>query len=170
MLTTNQKGAIAEPAITFRGVEARHPRAPADTDGHRYDIVFDLGSRFLRVQCKWAVRHGDVISRALLLVIAGRADGLPGGYTADEVDALAAYCAEVDRCYLIPVALRGGATSSSGLPRRETTSAGVNWARSTSSPLHWSPSRGHSSAGRARAGSQEVAGSSPAGSIDRTPA
>ena len=30
-------------------------------EGGRYDVVFDTGERLLRVQCKWAPLHGDVI-------------------------------------------------------------------------------------------------------------
>src|SRR6266849_2675629 len=60
MLTTSQKGAIAEAAIAFEatklGVGVYVPLA--DT---RYDLIFDLHPRLVRVQCKWASRRGDVI-------------------------------------------------------------------------------------------------------------
>ena len=52
-LTTDQKGAIAELAIAHAaavlGVGVFKPL----TDGERYDLIFDLRPRLLRVQCKW---------------------------------------------------------------------------------------------------------------------
>src|SRR5262245_24036653 len=60
MLTTDQKGAIAESAIAAAaiklGIGVSRPVSPL-----RYDLVFDTGRRLLRVQCKWAVRKGDVV-------------------------------------------------------------------------------------------------------------
>jgi len=61
VLTTNQKGAIAETAIvheaTKHGIDVYRPIA----EGGRYDMLFDLGSQIVRVQCKWAPRHRDVL-------------------------------------------------------------------------------------------------------------
>src|SRR3989442_982451 len=70
----------------------------------RYDLVFDLGCRLARVQCRWGrlERGGDVIS-----VRVGGSRFTPRGYvlssyTADEIDVLAVYCGELDRCFLLP--------------------------------------------------------------------
>jgi hypothetical protein len=60
VLSTNQKGAIAETAIvhaaTVLGIDVYKPVS----EGGRYDLIFDLG-QLVRVQCKWAAFHGDVI-------------------------------------------------------------------------------------------------------------
>src|ERR1051325_8385786 len=60
-LTTNQKGAIAETAIvkeaTRLGIEVCRPVA----EGGRFDLIFLIGDRLFRVQCKWAPRQGDVV-------------------------------------------------------------------------------------------------------------
>jgi hypothetical protein len=50
MLTTNQKGAIAEGAITNEAIRARVEVFRAVSDA-RYDLVFDLQPGLLRVQC-----------------------------------------------------------------------------------------------------------------------
>ncbi len=54
-MTTDQKGAIAEAAVALAamklGVDVYRPLA----EGGRYDLILDVGSRFSRVQCKWAV-------------------------------------------------------------------------------------------------------------------
>jgi hypothetical protein len=31
-------------------------------EGGRYDLIFDVGTRLVRVQCKWAALRGDVLS------------------------------------------------------------------------------------------------------------
>ena len=74
----------------------------------RYDLVFDLGERLLRVQCKWANRKGNVVS-----VYVGGSDPSANGYVrstyaADEIDAVAAYCEDLDECYLLPIELVAG--------------------------------------------------------------
>ena len=52
MLTTDQKGAVAELAIAHAvaqiGIRVFKPL----TDGERYDLIFDLRPELLRVQCK----------------------------------------------------------------------------------------------------------------------
>ncbi len=59
-LTTDHKGAIAESAVVHAAVKiglgVSIPLAP-----QRYDLVLDVGSRLLRVQCKWAARDGGVV-------------------------------------------------------------------------------------------------------------
>ncbi len=58
-LTTNQKGAIAESAIVHEaiklGIEVYRPVS----EGGRFDLIFVLGDRLVRVQCKWAPRRRD---------------------------------------------------------------------------------------------------------------
>jgi hypothetical protein len=53
-LTSNQKGNIAEAAIALEaiklGIEVLKPVA----EHGRYDLALDLGTRIIRVQCKWA--------------------------------------------------------------------------------------------------------------------
>jgi hypothetical protein len=60
-VTTDKKGAIAEIAIAAAalklGVEVYKPLA----EGGRYDLIFDLDPQLVRVQCKWATRHDDVV-------------------------------------------------------------------------------------------------------------
>ena len=61
MLTTDQKGAIAESAILHAAIKLGIGVYRPLFDGGRYDFIFDLGTRLLRVQCKWAARRGDVV-------------------------------------------------------------------------------------------------------------
>ena len=101
MLTTDQKGAIAESAIAHAalklGIDVYRPLA----GGGRYDMIFDVGSALLRVQCKWARRVANVV--VIRCYSARRtADGLrTREYTAEEVDRIAAYCPDIDRCYVL---------------------------------------------------------------------
>ena len=60
-LTTNQKGAIAEAAITKVAVEIGVVVSRPVQDA-AYDLILDLQDRLVRVQCKWAVVSGDVVT------------------------------------------------------------------------------------------------------------
>lgn len=72
------------------------------SDGLRYDLAVDDGSEILRVQCKSAVfRHGAVVFHANSSTGRKRV-----GYRG-EADFFGVYCAEIHRCYLIPVAAVG---------------------------------------------------------------
>src|SRR5918992_3670877 len=91
MLTTDQKGAIAETAIaheaTKLGVDVYRPVA----EGGRCDLIFDFEDRLWRVQCKWASRHGNVIIVRCYSARRAREGLRRRLYTADEIDAFAAY-------------------------------------------------------------------------------
>lgn len=57
----------------------------------------------MRIQCKWAPRQGEVI-----VVRMRTSRYTPGGYVrtsyaATEIDAIAAYCPDLERCYLLPI-------------------------------------------------------------------
>jgi hypothetical protein len=63
-LTTNQKGAIAEAAITKAAVELGVEVYRPVIEGGRYDMIFGLEKRLIRVQCKWAGIYRGVLRRA----------------------------------------------------------------------------------------------------------
>ena len=101
MPTTDQKGAIAELAIAREalewGLEVYRPMA----EGGRYDLILGVGPRLLRVQCKYVRLCGDTV-RVRCYSSRRSRDGLrKRRYTAAEVDVIAAYCPELDRCFLL---------------------------------------------------------------------
>src|SRR5436189_1205019 len=101
MLTTGQKGAVAELAIAKAAAELGiGVWGPYTVE--RYDLIFDLRPRLLRVQCKWAGRQGDVISVSCYRARRNRDGLLRQFYSADDIDAYAAYCADLGKCYLLP--------------------------------------------------------------------
>jgi hypothetical protein len=63
VLTTDQKGAIAEAPIALAAIELGIGVSRPLGD-ERYDLIFDLRARFLRVQCKWASREARSFSFA----------------------------------------------------------------------------------------------------------
>jgi PD-(D/E)XK endonuclease len=166
-LTTDQKGAVAETAIVHAAVKLGIGVFKPLTEGERYDLIFNLRPRLLRVQCKWCLRQGEVVlvrcysTRRTLTGMRNRP------YTADEVDAIAAYCAELNRCYLIPIEMVDGrrgiqlrlAPALNGQQRL------IHWAHEFEfERLHWERFGAIAQLGERLAGSQKVAGSSPAGS------
>ena len=108
-MTTDQKGAIAEACIVAAalklGVEVYRPVA----EGGRYDMNFDVGSRLLRVQCKWAAPLNQVLVVRCYTFRRTRSGWKKTTYTADEVDVIAAYSMALDRLFLHSDRARRGA-------------------------------------------------------------
>src|SRR5947199_1239874 len=93
-----QKGAWAEAEIYAAAVRMDLLVLRPMTEGGRYDMAIDLEPRIVRIQCKWASRKGDV-----LVVYTGTCRCTPRGYvrttyTCGEVDAIAVFAPDVDRC------------------------------------------------------------------------
>ena len=169
MLTTDQKGAIAETAVVHETVKLGIEVLKPVNDGSRYDLVFDLRNSFVRVQCKWAPRHGDVI-----VVRCCSSRRAPRGfvrrmYAPSEIDAFAAYCPELDRCYFLPVSEFTGRVQvllRLAQPRNHQQ-LGINWATDYELAARLRLAQGAvAQLGERRAGSAKATGSSPVGSID----
>ena len=166
MLTTDQKGGIAEMGIawhaTLLGVDVYKPMS----EGGRYDLIFDFDERLWRVQCKWANRYGEVIIVRCYSARRAREGVRQRLYSPDEVDAFAAYCAELDRCFFLPIAdVVGQRNIQLRLrPARNNQRLRVNWADTFDFEARLRRDGAIAQLGERLAGSQKVAGSSPAGS------
>jgi len=131
VLTTDQKGAIAEFEITAAAIRLGIGVYKPVSDGLRSDLIFECDRKLLRIQCKWAPRRGNVVvvrcrsCRRTSEGIRHRA------YTADEVDAIATYCAELDTCYFAPADRFDGHLELYLRlePSRNNQQVGVNWAK-----------------------------------------
>jgi prevent-host-death family protein len=130
-LTTDQKGALAELAIATEATRLGFGVMKPLTDGHPYDLILEVGGRLLRVQCKWARRLDGAVNVAAI-----RSRRIAGGgqrrstYSAAEVDIVAAYCAEHDRCFAVPIGLfgRSGHLLLRLYPARNGQRAGLHFA------------------------------------------
>jgi hypothetical protein len=131
-LTTNQKGAIAELAVMREamrhGIEIYRPVV----EGGRSDFILGFGSALVRVQCKWATRVGNVV--AVRLHSSRRRTGgghIRTSYSVQEIDVIAAYCAELDQCYYLPMALVADRRQISLrlAPAKNNQKAGLKWAQ-----------------------------------------
>jgi PD-(D/E)XK endonuclease len=164
VVLSSQKGAIAEAQITAAAVELGIPVLKPVNEGLRYDIVFELGSRLVRTQCKWANRVKDVV------VIRNRTcRHTPRGYvgttyTAAEIDGVAAWCPDTRDCYFVPSAdIEGHAHLSLRLaPARNNQELLVHWA------AHYRLGA-IAQLGERLAGSEEAGGSSPPSSTSEGP-
>ena len=158
---SNQKGAIAElkvaTAATCLGVPVLRPM----TEHGRYDLAFEVGDRLLRVHCKWAAVRGEVVVVRLHSTYFTRTREVRVAYGADEIDAVAAYCARLERCYLLPIELvQDMRTINLRLnPPRNGQRAALHWAADYELP------GAIAQLGERSAGSRKVVGSSPTSSI-----
>lgn len=160
-LTPSEKGGLAELKIAAAAAELGIRVSRPITEGGRYDLIFDIDGRLVRVQCKHCCRRGAVV------VVPTRTNRTtPGGYvrgtySAADIDAIAGYCPELDEVYLLPIDDVAGQTHVQLrlTPTRNNQAMGVKWAASyrlgAVAQLE-----------ERRAGSAKVRGSSPLSSIE----
>jgi prevent-host-death family protein len=131
MRDSNHKGNVAELAIATEAAKLGLSVLKPLTEHERYDLVLEIAGELLRVQCKWASRQGGVVKvrfdRSYHSPIRGY---VRTTYGADEVDAIAAYCHDLDRCYLLPISDFGGRNSAHLRigPARNNQRASLHWA------------------------------------------
>ena len=166
MLTPSQKGSIAESAIVHAAIKLGIQVFKPVNEGLRYDLIFAMKGGFVRVQCKWAAKREEVVVVTCLSNRRGPDGFIRLPYTADQIDAYAAYCAEVDRCYFIPfeafpqhrvIQLRLGPTHNNQQRR-------INWAEAYEFGATLGVPGAVAQLGERERGTLEAAGSSPAGS------
>jgi PD-(D/E)XK nuclease superfamily protein len=166
MLTTNQKGTLAEAKVAAAALE--HGVGVAlPLDDERYDLVLDVRPRLLRVQCKWAARINDVVFARLYTSRRGPEGLINRRYGAGEFDAFALYCPDTERCYLLPADefVRFRQAHLRLAPPLNNQRLGVRWASDYEFGATLSRLRGPiAQLGEHLAGSQKVVGSSPTGS------
>ncbi len=130
-LTPSQKGAAAEAEIAAAAIRLRLQVLRPVGEGGRYDLAIDIGEKLLRVQCKWASRRGDVLTANCITSRYTPRGYRRTTYTANEIDAIATYAPDTDRCYLIPVnEVEGHTVLSLRLrPTRNNQAQLVRWAK-----------------------------------------
>jgi hypothetical protein len=165
-LTPDQKGAIAEAEIAAAALKIGIGVARPLSD-ERYDLILDTHDGLLRVQCKWAVRTGDVIAVYCRRCRRGPDGLIRRSYKPGEIDAIAVYCPENDTCYLLPVSMSvdRAAVQLRLAPPRNNQRRLINWAKDYEFAARLSPLGPIAQLGERQRGTLEAAGSSPAGSI-----
>jgi len=130
-LSPSQKSAAAEAAIAAAAIRLGLVVLRPLVDGSRYDLAIDVGDVLLRVQCKWAPLRGETLTARCVTSRHTPAGYRRTQYCASEIDALAAYAPDTDRCYLLPVEEVEGhkAISLRVGPTRNNQARGVRWAR-----------------------------------------
>ncbi len=160
-LSSNDKGGIAEAAVTLEALRHGFVVSRPVTDGTRYDLIVDTGARLWRVQVKWAATEGETIvirNRTVRVTTRGR---VITRYCASEVDAIAGYNADHDVCVLVPIdEIQDAVHMALRLaPTRNNQRVGVRMAEKYCFGAI-------AQLGERVAGSHEVGGSSPPGSTE----
>jgi PD-(D/E)XK endonuclease len=160
-LSTNQKGAIAEAAITAEAIRLGIDVYRPAVEGGRYDLILGFGPKLLRIQCKWAGQYGDVLRVTLRTSRYTPRGYVYTKYRSDEFDAVAAYCLEQGECYLLPMSVVAGRNVIylRLAPTKNNQVLRVHFAEQYRLGAI-------AQLGERLAGSQKVAGSSPASSIE----
>ena len=166
MLTTDQKGNVAELAIARDAVALGIDVYKPVGEGGRYDMIFEIDDSLWRIQCKWAPRQGDVILFRCYSCRRNRDGLLRRKYQPGEIDAFAAYCPDTDRCYFLPYASFAGRSQVllRLAPSKNNQAEGINWAKHYEFAATLGPPGAIAQLGERVSGRDEVAGSSPAGS------
>jgi PD-(D/E)XK nuclease superfamily protein len=102
----SRKGDIAETLFTAKALRLGFRLSKPVSSDCRYDLLVDAAGRYRRVQIKsvWGPRNGS--GYAVHLWRRGR--GVPRQYRPSEVDFIAAYIAEEEAWYIIPIGETGG--------------------------------------------------------------
>jgi hypothetical protein len=160
-LRPTDKGNIAEAHIAAAAIEFGIDVLKPLTEGTRYDLVFDAGPRLLRIQCKWARRKGNVVAVPLSTSRLTPRGYVKTTYTAEEIDAFAAYCPDLRRCFCLPIReFEGQFIAHLRLaPTGNNQAVRIKWAADYELGAI-------AQLGERRAGSAKVAGSSPASSTE----
>ncbi len=126
----NHKGNVAELAIAKEAASLGLPVLTPLTEHGRYDLAIEIGGQLMRVQCKWARYDGNVVTVRVDRCRTSRRGYVRSSYQTDEIDALAAYCEPLDRCYLLPVDMVAGRRSVClrTSPARNGQRAAINFA------------------------------------------
>jgi PD-(D/E)XK endonuclease len=161
VLTPTVKGSIAEAVLAAEAVKAGIMVLRPVVEGRRYDLVFDLGDRMLRVQCKSGRHKGGGV-----IVHTRTSRHTPQGYVwttygPDEIDALGVYCPQIDRCYLLPIDLVAGRSAI----HLRLVAAANNQRASIHFAADFAFPGAIAQLGERRAGSAKVGGSNPPSSI-----
>ena len=106
----NTKGAVAEQAIVLAATKLHIPVLRPVAEHGRTDLGLEIGGHLYRLQVKWGR-----LSRARDVVIVSTGTNrctpngyLRGTYSEKEIELIAVYCGELDRCYLLPISLVAG--------------------------------------------------------------
>jgi PD-(D/E)XK nuclease superfamily protein len=166
MLTTDQKGAVAEAALIQAAIELGLGVSWPVVET-RYDLVFDTGMHLLRVQCKWAACDGEVIAVRCYSARRDATGFVRRAYGRGEVDVFGVYCPDPRSCFLVPFddVPPGGSLQLRVSPPRNGQKRNVRWAKDFDMAATLTRRGAIAQLGERLAGSQEVTGSNPVGSI-----
>ncbi len=129
-LSRSQKGAVAEAEVAASAIKLGLVVLRPVCEGGRYDLAIDTGGEILRVQCKWASQHGDVLNARCMTSRHTPHGYRRSTYSGGEIDAIGIYAQATDDCYLIPIAEVAGLTMISLRigPSLNNQSRRVRWA------------------------------------------
>jgi prevent-host-death family protein len=158
---------VAEAAIMAAAIKAGIPVMKPMVEHTRYDLVFEIESRLYRVQCKWApFKRGVVVVNLTSCRYRSNGEEVRKTYDAHEIDLVAVYCEDLDRCYVLPPSMF---VARRGIHLRvDPTLNGQRASLNLASQYEFLGAVAQ--LGERRGGTAKVTGSSPVSSTHRDPA
>ena len=165
-MNSNEKGNVAELKIAAAAAGLGIPVLRPMTEHGRYDLVFEVGGRLLRVQSKWgAVKDGIVAVRVGGSYHSPTRGYVLSTYDPSEIDLLAIYAGGIDKCFAVPIEKIAGLRSLHLRldPPRNAQRGAINWASDYELGAV-------AQLAERSAGSRKVGGSNPPSSTHHPPA
>lgn len=73
------------------------------TESEQYDLGFDTGDRFVKAQVKYAkLQDNGTVKVSCLGTNSSKTGNNRTFYTEDDIDGIAAFCGDMERCFWIP--------------------------------------------------------------------
>lgn len=72
------------------------------TESEQYDIAVDTGDKIIKVQIKYAGLKNDTVKVSCYGPNSSKSGNNATFYTEDDIDGIAAWCDDLDRCFWIP--------------------------------------------------------------------
>ncbi len=167
MLSTDQKGSIAEITIAATAIKLGIDVYKPVNDGTRCDLVFDLAGKLTRIQFKWAAWQGETLIIRCYRRRRTR-DWLLRRLCTQTRSMPFAVLLETDKCYYLPFHVFNGQPNIQLrlAPTRNNQRTGINWAEAYEFGATLRCPGAVAQLGERADGIREVRGSIPLGSTD----
>lgn len=125
---TCEKGITAEMIIAAEAVKRGYKVAFPFGHDWKYDLIVERNGKLERIQCKYTQSKNGVVA----IRCASMSEWVHYKYKESDIDWIAAYDTQTDKCYFIPSSMLGEGRSLINLrlsPTKNNQDKGILWAK-----------------------------------------